>query len=81
MTYEEWEEQVAPEIKNGPVWRFYGYRKALFLHDRYGRTASIGKRSAGVGRLWSKSSAAQVLSVPMSKKDLDAALGVITHAS
>jgi four helix bundle protein len=33
MTYEEWEEQVAPEIKNGPVWKFYGYRKALFLHD------------------------------------------------
>jgi four helix bundle protein len=33
MTYEEWEEQVAPEIKEGPVWKFYGYRKALFLYD------------------------------------------------
>jgi four helix bundle protein len=33
VTYEEWEEQVTPEIKNGPVWKFYGYRKALFLHD------------------------------------------------
>ena len=31
MTYEEWEEGVAREIKNGPVWKFYGYRKALFL--------------------------------------------------
>jgi four helix bundle protein len=33
MTYEEWEEQVSPEIRQGPVWKFYGYRKALFLHD------------------------------------------------
>ncbi|UCC88073.1 MAG: four helix bundle protein [Anaerolineales bacterium] len=33
MTYEEWEEQVTPEIRKGPVWKFYGYRKALFLHD------------------------------------------------
>lgn len=33
VTYEEWEEQVTSEIKNGPVWKFYGYRKALFLYD------------------------------------------------
>jgi four helix bundle protein len=33
VTYEEWEAQVTPEIKKGPVWKFYGYRKALFLHD------------------------------------------------
>jgi four helix bundle protein len=33
MTFEEWEAQVAPEIKNGPVWKFFGYRKALFLYD------------------------------------------------
>ena len=33
MTYEEWGEQVAAEIKKGPVWKFYGYRKALFLYD------------------------------------------------
>jgi hypothetical protein len=31
MTYEEWEVQVAPAIKGGPVWKFYGYRKSLFL--------------------------------------------------
>jgi len=33
MTYEEWEDGIAAEIRNGPVWRFYGYRKALFLYD------------------------------------------------
>ena len=33
MTYEEWEVQVAPAIKGGPVWKFYGYRKSLFLYD------------------------------------------------
>jgi len=33
VTYGEWEEQVSPEIKTGPVWKFYGYRKALFLYD------------------------------------------------
>jgi len=33
MTYEEWEREVASDIKAGPVWRFYGYRKALFLYD------------------------------------------------
>ena len=31
--YEAWMEGVAREIKKGPVWRFYGYRKALFLYD------------------------------------------------
>jgi four helix bundle protein len=33
MRYEEWEEGVVAEIKNGPVWKFYGYRKALLLYD------------------------------------------------
>jgi len=33
MTYEEWMEGVAAEIKEGPVWKIYGYRKALFLYD------------------------------------------------
>jgi len=33
MTFEEWEAQVAPEMKRGPVWQFFGYRKALFLYD------------------------------------------------
>ena len=33
MTFEEWEEGVAAEIVGGPVWKFYGYRKALFLYD------------------------------------------------
>jgi four helix bundle protein len=32
-TYEEWEEDVAEKIKTGPVWKFFGYRKALFLYD------------------------------------------------
>ena len=33
MRYEDWEGQVAVEITSGPVWKFYGYRKALFLYD------------------------------------------------
>lgn len=33
MTYEEWEGQVHTRITNGPVWGFFGYRKALFLYD------------------------------------------------
>ncbi len=33
MTYEEWEGQVPAWIKKEPVWKFFGYRKALFLHD------------------------------------------------
>ncbi len=33
MKYEEWEAEVADEIKEGPVWDFYAYRKALFVHD------------------------------------------------
>lgn len=32
-TYEAWMEGVASEIRQGPVWKFYGYRKALFLYD------------------------------------------------
>ena len=33
MTYKEWEEGVHNRIKDGPVWKFFGYRKALFLYD------------------------------------------------
>lgn len=33
MNYEEWEKQVEQWVKQGPVWKFYGYRKALFLYD------------------------------------------------
>jgi len=33
MSYDEWEKEVTVEIKGGPVWKFYGYRKALFLYD------------------------------------------------
>lgn len=33
MKYEDWEGRVAAEITGGPVWKFYGYRKALFLYD------------------------------------------------
>jgi four helix bundle protein len=33
MTYEKWEQEVPGVIKADPVWRFYAYRKALFLYD------------------------------------------------
>jgi len=33
VTYEEWEQGVPEVIKADPVWRFYAYRKALFLCD------------------------------------------------
>lgn len=33
MTYEEWEQRVGAEVKRGPVWEFFGYRKALFVYD------------------------------------------------
>ncbi len=33
MNYGEWKANVPAEIKSGPVWRFYGYQKALFLYD------------------------------------------------
>jgi hypothetical protein len=33
MTYEEWETAVHERVKGEPVWRFLGYRKALFLYD------------------------------------------------
>ena len=32
-TYEEWEVQVPEEVKAEGVWKFYGYRKALFFYD------------------------------------------------
>jgi four helix bundle protein len=33
MRYEEWEAQVPGEVKAEGVWKFYGYRKALFFYD------------------------------------------------
>lgn len=33
MRYGEWEAQVLPQIKEEAIWRFFGYRKALFLYD------------------------------------------------
>jgi len=33
VTYEEWEKGVHQRIKDGPVWKFFGYRKALFLYE------------------------------------------------
>ena len=33
MTYEAWEQSIHTKIKEGPVWKFFGYRKALFLYD------------------------------------------------
>jgi len=32
-TYSEWEAQVSEEVKVEGVWKFYGYRKALFFYD------------------------------------------------
>jgi four helix bundle protein len=33
MTYEEWEEGVHERVKAEPIWRFLGYRKALFFYE------------------------------------------------
>jgi len=33
MTYAEWEAGVHERVKEEPVWRFLGYRKALFLYE------------------------------------------------
>jgi len=32
-TYDEWAAQVPEEVKGEGVWKFYGYRKALFFYD------------------------------------------------
>ena len=31
--YEEWVKMVHPQISKEPIWKFYGYRKALYLFD------------------------------------------------
>ena len=33
MTYEEWESSVYERVKREPVWKFFAYRKALFLYE------------------------------------------------
>ena len=33
MRYEEWEAEVLSQIKEEAMWKFFGYRKALFLYD------------------------------------------------
>ncbi len=33
MTYEEWEQELHQRVRDEPVWKFFGYRKALFLYD------------------------------------------------
>ena len=34
MEYNDWEKDVPDEIKAEPIWRFAGYRKALYLYDQ-----------------------------------------------
>ena len=41
MTYAEWEQDVPHAIQKEPVWRFYGYRKALFLYDMVWQDCAI----------------------------------------
>jgi hypothetical protein len=33
VRYEEWEIGVPSQIRNERMWKFFGYRKALFLYD------------------------------------------------
>jgi len=33
VTYEEWEAQVAGELRNDPLWKMDAYRSALYLYD------------------------------------------------
>ena len=33
MRYEEWETTVPSQIRDEAIWKFFGYRKALFLYD------------------------------------------------
>jgi len=52
MNYKEWEEEVATEIKSGPVWKLYAYPKALFLYDFVGRLRLLAERPKGMGDYW-----------------------------
>jgi four helix bundle protein len=33
MDYKTWEADVPREVRNEPIWKFAGYRKALYLYD------------------------------------------------
>lgn len=33
MQYEDWEMGVPPQVKSEAMWKFFGYRRALFLYD------------------------------------------------
>ena len=33
MKYDEWETKVPARVKAEPIWKFTGYRKALYPHD------------------------------------------------
>lgn len=48
MDYTTWEVEVPKEIKNEPIWKFAGYRKALYLYDLiWGDTDSWMKDDRG----------------------------------
>ena len=80
MTYEEWEEQVTLEIRKGPVWKFNGYRKALFLQIWFGLIVSIGRRRGVAGPSLTRQYAVQDLSAPISRRVLAVVLGAIMPA-
>ncbi len=78
VTYEEWEAQVPEGVRAEGVWKFYGYRKALFFYDLCWRDCErLLKHPLGraVG------SAVPVLLLPTLKRDMVAGMVKIAFAS